>query len=468
MKIATWIVLAGTLLPLAGRGTAAVSGPVVKVSVNDVSLGRIAPDAVDETFVVSADGLRLADAAAAGAQLRMYVDGKPGKPYDSVTKGTGQFSPDGKHFAYVARLGSVDRVVLDGVEGPAFNMILGLVFSPDSAHVAYLASRGKEGPRVVLDGHEGRIYQNMLKPVKFFPDSSRLLYAAQRAAGSWTIVDGIEEGKAYKAINIPVISPDGKRVAYSAQRPDGKWVLVLDGKEQEEGDAEGVLALAFGPDSRRFACAWKRKHQAFVVVDGVPSRQYDTVATVPLFSADGKRVFWVAIRGGKQLLVLDGQETEYDGIGQDTWTFSPDGKRFGAFAMRGKRYVLSLDGKDAYGIGSFYSGERPLFSPDGTHVACRVRPGTNKEHVTLDGVAQPDFAQISSISFSPDGKHLAYVATKSLGSVYLVIDGVAHEKKTYGDTVPEAPLVWDGPTRFHALILFGNSLSRAEVELSKP
>ncbi len=54
------------------------------------------------------------------------VDGKEGKQYDMVLEGT--FSPDGKRFAYTARVGDKWSVVLDGVEGKQYELRQGVPF----------------------------------------------------------------------------------------------------------------------------------------------------------------------------------------------------------------------------------------------------------------------------------------------------------------------------------------------------
>ena len=95
------------------------------------------------------------------ANLNVVMDGIEQKAYDGI--GSLAFSPDSKHFAYVAISGSQQRVVLDGSEQKLYNDILKgtLAFSPDSEHLVYGA--GEEGEEfAVLDGRERKHYQSLV------------------------------------------------------------------------------------------------------------------------------------------------------------------------------------------------------------------------------------------------------------------------------------------------------------------
>jgi dipeptidyl aminopeptidase/acylaminoacyl peptidase len=71
-----------------------------------------------DTFTVSPDGSRHAFTAVADGKWLVVVDGKAGKPYNTV--GCPTFSPDGRHVAFVAKLGENSRVVVDGEEGEEY------------------------------------------------------------------------------------------------------------------------------------------------------------------------------------------------------------------------------------------------------------------------------------------------------------------------------------------------------------
>jgi len=76
------------------------------------------------------------------------------------------FSPDSKHFAYVAWQKVVCRSRWRGKE---YDGIVegSLIFSPDSKHLAYVAVRGKRW-FVVVDGKEGKEYDGIAKGTPVF------------------------------------------------------------------------------------------------------------------------------------------------------------------------------------------------------------------------------------------------------------------------------------------------------------
>ena len=144
------------------------------------------------------------------------------------------FSPDSKHIAYIAGKGDSKFVVLDGVEGTAYELIQDLTYSPDGSRLAYRASRDKKIMLVVVDGTEGARYDSV----------------------DWL-----------------TFSPDGKRFAYIAKRGD-KGFLIVDGVAKER---EGAVAPAFSPDSKRLAYFVLSGGKIAVVVDGVATKQYEGV-----------------------------------------------------------------------------------------------------------------------------------------------------------------------------------------------
>ena len=83
----------------------------------EVSLGKVPPGIVEESFVGSPDSRRVAYVANTRGHEIVMVDGVEGKEYNQFVKGTLCFSPDSKRVAYaMGRVGDW-RVVVDGVEG---------------------------------------------------------------------------------------------------------------------------------------------------------------------------------------------------------------------------------------------------------------------------------------------------------------------------------------------------------------
>jgi Tol biopolymer transport system component len=237
---------------------------------------RVVQMLTDRAPVFRPDGRRVACVVERGEGQSVAVVGGPGGPeygpvYRELDPSSLVFSPDSRHFAYIAchderwlatvaahqrgewgpenTKGGDDTqvveenpprvVVLDGREGPPYPWVEGLVFSPDSRHLAYVAHRD-DSQFVVMDGREGPAYDFVApgRPI-FSPDGQRTAYVAGRGGKSLVVVDG-REGPKYKDAEFPVFSPDSRHIAYAAQRGD-RWRVVVDGREGPE-----VPDIAYG------------------------------------------------------------------------------------------------------------------------------------------------------------------------------------------------------------------------------
>jgi len=108
--------------------------------------------------------------------------------------------------------------VVDGKEGKYYDFVCSTIFSPDSKHFAYLAVKGKKY-FIVVDGQEGKHYDSTHEPI-FSPDSKRFAYIAETGGKTHIVVDG-QEGKRYYQIGALIFSPDSKHIAYIATDTDG-------------------------------------------------------------------------------------------------------------------------------------------------------------------------------------------------------------------------------------------------------
>jgi len=155
---------------------------------------------------------------------------------------------------------------------------------------------------------------------------------------------------------------------------------------------------------------------------------------VPFATPDGCHIAFVAQKGDKQLVVVDGElGPEFDGIDERSLVFSPDGKRMAYVARKGDKWLVVVDGK----TGPAFDGiSQPVFSPDGKRIAYAAQKG-DKWRGLVDGQAGPEFDWIGkgTLVFSADGKRLAYAARKGF-KCFVVVDGEAG---------PEVALVLAGP-----------------------
>lgn len=402
---------------------------------------RFGPDSNRLIFFVKKEG-----------KWRLVVDGKEQAPLsDNYAKGSPILSPDGKRVAYHACLGEWDTgehfVVVDGVEGPHYDRVSGLSFSPDSKHVVHKARKDDKW-RVVLDGKEGPEYADIggSHPV-WSPDGNSMAYEA--SLGPWkegrhvVVVDGVASPECDRiGKGNPVFSAEGKHIAYFAKRDD-KWQLIVDGREQ--GPLWDNLAAGhpvFSPDGSRLAyhaCigTWE-EGEHLAVIDGAEGSHYDGVSGLT-FSPDSKRVDYRAKRGDKWHVVVDGVEgPHYDSV--SSLKFSPDSKRVSYKAKRGEKWLAVVDGREGSEYASIAAGH-PLFSPDSEHVAYEASRGPWDEgnHVlVVDGevVFEGGWLRKGSPVFSSDSKHIVY-AVKRDNKRFVILDG--HSSGPYDEVLTVPP-----------------------------
>jgi Tol biopolymer transport system component len=384
------------------------------------------------SLVFSPDSKRVAYAARKGAKWLVVVDGEAGPEYDGLAKlsllvrlgGVGMFSPDGKHVAYAAQKGAKWLVVVDAKEGAEFDGVSDLMFSPDGKRVAYSARKG--GKSVVLvDGEESAEFDKV-SDLRFSSDSKRVAYVARKGRKQLVLVDGkvsAEYGDEPIVYGL-VFSPDSNRVAYYACKDFLSHVsLVVDGRPGDRYDGFGEGYPVFSPNSKRtaYAASYLVKigkelgFRRFMVVDGKTDARYDE--TGGFSSADEKSFAYL---GEIARMAAAGDLADIVGNTSHRPIFSPNSKRVAYLASRGEKWFLVVDGLagEAYdGIGE----GSPIFSPDSKHWAIKVKNG-QKQMVVVDGHVDAQYDEVGSPTFSPDSKRAAYLATRS-NKQAVVLDG---------------------------------------------
>ena len=165
------------------------------------------------------------------------------------------------------------------------------------------------------------------------------------------------------------------------------WDMVLDG------------SIVFSPDGRRVGFAALRDDRWRVVVDGTEGPPYAGVSSdPPAFSPDSQRVAYVAERVvGNQierLVVADGVEGKpYQAIPVPP-AFSLNSKHFTYVADRGGERVVVVDRME--GRPYFCVRGRPVLSNDGTHVVYTAIAGDGRFDAVAEVPADPNRPQAGS------------------------------------------------------------------------
>jgi hypothetical protein len=325
-------------------------------------------------------------------------------------------SKNGAHYAVLTPKGAKNVVMIDGVEGPPFDELLGkrgaigtvisdVIFTDDGSRHAYLARIGTEYI-LVVDGKE--IYRSELLPTR--------------------------TNLTYKELQF---SPAGKHVIFMDLKPgldrNARARLIIDGKPGPESGNQAIEPV-FSPDESRWAYNAVKVNgriggssdQYFTVVDGkeLPFNGFD-----PVFTADNKLLTNLKAGAPNSVIVPDGVSTgsktgDTNGRMRQTIGPAPTGSRWAGVRMSrkaGDPAVLFLDGKE---VPEALDPEEVIFSPDGKRYMAICRNNvTRVRFVVVDGKKGPDYQSIvQGLSrFTPDSSRAIYVGM-ALGKHHVVVD----------------------------------------------
>ena len=200
----------------------------------------------------SPSGKTWASTAKRDGKLVMMVNGVPSQAYAEIQHADSLFPAGDERVVYaVSKLGGSKtpaHMVVDGKEGKAYAQVTGdsIIFSADKKSMAYIAGDGNKN-FVVLNGKEGPAFDKVAD-LRFSPAGSLLAYRARRGLEHFVLMDGKSMGP-YGEVEARslVFSPDGKSVAWAAFGKNGQWSVYVNGKPIDDGCDRIISQLTFSP-----------------------------------------------------------------------------------------------------------------------------------------------------------------------------------------------------------------------------
>lgn len=274
------------------------------------------------------------------------------------------------------------------------------------------------------------------------------------------------------------ISPDGKRFAVTVGIGN-KNQVVADGKSGPE--FEQVSQVQFSADSKRVVYLAQSNRKHFVVVDDEESDAFDYKPDHFALAPVGSRYVFVALEAGKreQSVFVDGKPHQLTDDVRTDIQYSPDGKRmaYSGFFQKDGTNAVVLDQK-VYPLDITDGTKSVAFSPDskwaftaGLVERDRIMHGRPGILLNEKLIASPkDSGTVVTCMFSPDSKHLIWITGGSpanSGRAQLFVDGALKAEFDSPLVTPafKGPAMeWNGDGTLSLLALDGDSLRRLTVK----
>ncbi|MBI5304681.1 MAG: PD40 domain-containing protein [Chloroflexi bacterium] len=390
-------------------------------------------------------------------------------------------APDHLSIAYQVSVDSKVAVVWKGKQGGSYDSIFpkSIKFSPDSQHIAYIASRGKKWMMVVNEV-EDPSHDFVNDIYRFSADSQQVIYSyvSDNKSGTITHVIGKQSYETNDNISSNpdiVISADGRRKAIRQSiggdigSPNRREYVIVDGQQGKVYRSIKFGSIRFSSDSQHVAYVADidDNFKSTVVLDGRETKIYDRVDTI-VFSADSQHIAYVAEANYQDFVVLDSiEQKHYRGVSQIT--FSPDSHHLAYAVNRLNHSSLAIIDGDEVGpydhVGSF------VFSPDSQRIAF-VAEDNKKQIAIIDRIEEGKYDFVVELIFSPDSKHIAYIAQKGErvfvvvdGTVGPIYDGIAFVECECDRPIAGRGLNFDTPNVLHYLAMKGNRVYLIKEEI---
>lgn len=415
--------LAITAATMALIGTSCSKTPVKQekatVNLKSTCLATIPAGHEPEEFYFSEDGRHLAYIIKDEKKTFLVLDGKKSPGHTNISRVV--FSPDCKTVAFKSEDSGQQSVVINGKSEKSYESIGTLQFAPDG-RVVYEAMRGKKW-FLVAGNLESPAFDMPLDMPMINPDGSKIAYIEQHydPKKSNLIVCNLDmkkriKGKDYEAIVRIKASKSNSRIAYIVVK-NGKQAVVsadfpvTDVLSENEGPLfDQILTLDVSDDGAHFAYLARRDKTVLLVKDGVelPFPEHE-MRSQTLIAKNG-RIFNAGVTHGLFSPIMDGKihGDSYDGIKDPV--FSADGLLLAFVARKGDKHFIVVNGSSGPEYDMVVS---PLFSADGSRLIYRARQDGKRFVVVADtrGVTidkQPDYEMVWQPVAIPEGKSIAY------------------------------------------------------------
>lgn len=252
--------------------------------------------------------------------------------FEAIYHGNITYSPDGKLLAYTTRLGNEDSITVNGVNtfsppgNYSENNISGIIFSPDSKHVAYIA-QGCSNSNPCITSNLGD-----LSGGRYF-----------------TVLDNNTTGKEYDEIKNLTFDTKGQ-LAYFA-RTGNQWFLVEGENEYPtpDGFAKFPSQITFASDNSYLYTYTDISGETVLISNGQQIVREDYIE-FPAFTPNGKVIYTGVASDSKSMsLVVDGVAHKHDFVSPfmtlPTSIYGPYYKFVGDSVIYG-----AIDGKDFYRV----------------------------------------------------------------------------------------------------------------------
>ena len=257
------------------------------------------------------------------------------------------YHPNGETLGYTVRTGGASYAGINGRAGCAFESASGFQFSPDGMHYAMVARRGEKS-FVIVDGREDPAFNTIKTTVAFGPDGTYAYWAVDEKR-LVLVKAGAAEASEWKDATRPSFAPDG-RLAYVARGGDGEgWTLVVgDNREPVTVEGEVLAGPIFSPSGNQHAAIVRNGASSFVSIGGRSPRLFKGDVSGPALTKEGEHIAYRVREGSRELVVVDGRESgRYEQV-LGPVSLSADGSRV-SFGVREGRQVR-LEELDTAGL----------------------------------------------------------------------------------------------------------------------